>query len=137
MRYRVNSHTVPYWKALRYGKDGLRGLSCGITSSICQDILKSDNLLHKQGFVDSQMKSTVVSILTNFCLFQPILTGNGHLLGQISLGQISEPLPKRPRIFPPTNERIMIYVKQETEDAFTALHVKPPTAQGLIGKGNY
>ena len=72
-------------------------------------------------------------ILTNFCLFQPILTGNGHLLGQISLGQISEPLPKRPRIFPPTNERIMIYVKQETEDAFTALHVKPPTAQGLIG----
>ena len=27
----------------------------------------------------------------------------------------------------------MIYVKQETEDAFTALHVKPPTAQGLIG----
>ena len=59
------------------------------------------------------------------------------MLGQISLGQISEPLPKRPRIFPPTNERIMIYVKQETEDAFTALHVKPPTAQGLIGKGNY
>ena len=79
----------------------------------------------------------LISILTNFCLFQPILTGNGHLLGQISLGQISEPLPKRPRIFPPTNERIMIYVKQETEDAFTALHVKPPTAQGLIGKGNY
>lgn len=24
-------------------------------------------------------------------------------------------------------------MKQETEDAFTALHVKPPTAQGLIG----
>jgi len=59
---------------------------------------------------------------------KPILTGNGTLLGQIT-----EPLPKRARIFPPTCDRIMIYVKQETEDAFTALHVKPPTAQGLIG----
>ena len=45
---------------------------------------------------------------------------------------LTEPLPKRARIFPPSCERIMIYVKQETEDAFTALHVKPPTAQGLI-----
>jgi len=74
-----------------------------------------------------------VQPIQNYTAVKPILTGNGHLLGQISLGQISEPLPKRPRIFPPTNERIMIYVKQETEDAFTALHVKPPTAQGLIG----
>jgi len=79
--------------------------------------------------LEEQSKQTYNPMIT--C--QPILTGNGHLLGQISLGQISEPLPKRPRIFPPTNERIMIYVKQETEDAFTALHVKPPTAQGLIG----
>ena len=31
---------------------------------ICQDILKSDNLLHKQGFVDSQMK-TIVTISTS------------------------------------------------------------------------
>jgi len=61
----------------------------------------------------------------------PILTATNN---GIFLGQISETLPpKRPRIFPPTLERIMIYVKQETEDAFTALHVKPPTAQGLIG----
>ena len=50
----------------------------------------------------------------NFLIFQPILTGNGTLLGQIT-----EPLPKRARIFPPTCDRIMIYVKQETEDAFT------------------
>ena len=52
-------HTVPNWKALRYGKDESRGISCGSTSSICQDILKSDNLLHKQGFVKTQSLHTV------------------------------------------------------------------------------
>ena len=51
---------VPHWKALRYGKDGPRQLSCGSISSICQAILKSDNLLHKWGFVDSQSLRTVV-----------------------------------------------------------------------------
>ena len=30
--------------------DGPRRLSCGSTSSICQDILKSDNLMHKRRF---------------------------------------------------------------------------------------
>ena len=55
----VFGHTVPHWKALRYGKDGSKGLSCGSTSSICEDFLKSDNLLHKQGLVDSQLKTTV------------------------------------------------------------------------------
>ena len=39
---------------------------------------------------------------------------------------------KRARLMPPTSERIMIYVKQESEEAFTALHLKPPTIQGLI-----
>ena len=41
------------------GKYGSWGLSCGSASSIFKDVLKSDNLLHKWGFVDSQMKSTV------------------------------------------------------------------------------
>ena len=61
---------MPYWKALRYGKDGSRQLGCGCTSSICQGILKSVNLLHKQGFVDSQMKTTVYDekILRGFIL---------------------------------------------------------------------
>ena len=27
-------HTVPHWKALRYGKDDLRGKSCGSTINI-------------------------------------------------------------------------------------------------------
>ena len=34
----------------RYGIYERRGLSCGRTSSIPQDVMKSDNLLHKQGF---------------------------------------------------------------------------------------
>ena len=53
MPLEVQAHIVPHLKALRYGKDETRGLSCGSTSRIWQDILKSDNLLHKQGFVDS------------------------------------------------------------------------------------
>jgi hypothetical protein len=49
----------------------------------------------------------------------------------ISLG--TGPLPeKRARILPPTSERIMIYVRQETEESYTALHLAPPTVPGLI-----
>ena len=43
-----------------YGKDESRGLSCGCTSSIFQDVMKSDNLLHKRGFVDSLLQTTVL-----------------------------------------------------------------------------
>ena len=49
---------MPHWKGLRYGEDESRGLSCGCTSSICQNVLKSDSLLHKWGFVDSQSVTT-------------------------------------------------------------------------------
>ena len=59
MPLEVQGHTVPHLKALRYGIYERRGLSCGSTSSICQDFLKSDNLLPKPGFVDSQMRTTV------------------------------------------------------------------------------
>ena len=55
----VQGHTIPPWKALRYGKYNSRGISCGSTLNIYQDILKSGNLLHKQGFVDSQFGTTV------------------------------------------------------------------------------
>ena len=41
------------WERSRYGKDESRELNCGSTSSIYQDILNGDNLLHKLGFVDS------------------------------------------------------------------------------------
>ena len=51
-------HTPPHLKGLRYGKYESRGLSCGWTYSICQDVMKSDNLLHKWGFVDSLSQAT-------------------------------------------------------------------------------
>ena len=73
----VQGHTVPYRKSLKYGIYERRGLSCGSTSSICQDFLKSDNLLHKQGFVDFLLQTIVnhyfkfhVSLVCpHFCLF--------------------------------------------------------------------
>ena len=58
----VQGCTVPHLKGLRYGKDESRGLSCGCTSSICQDVMKSDNLLHKWGFVDSLLQTIVKSL---------------------------------------------------------------------------
>lgn len=33
---------------------------------------------------------------------------------------------------PSLNERVMLYVRQETEDVYTPLHVVPPTTQGLL-----
>ena len=57
--HEVHGHTIRHLKALRCGKDDSRGLSCGSTFNICQDFLKHENLLHEQGFVDSQMKTTV------------------------------------------------------------------------------
>ena len=55
----VQGHTVPYLKGLRYGKDESRGISCGCTSSICQDVMKRDTLLRNQGFVDSLLQTTL------------------------------------------------------------------------------
>ena len=57
---------MPHWIALRHGKNGSRELSCGSTSSICQNILKSDNLLHKGGFVKTQSLRTASRNLQNF-----------------------------------------------------------------------
>ena len=35
-------------------------------------------------------------------------------------------------MIPPVTERIMVYVRQETEDVYTPLHLVPPTVTGLI-----
>ena len=51
---------MPHWKALRYGKYELRGLSCGSILSICQDVWKSGNLLYKLGSVHSLTETTVL-----------------------------------------------------------------------------
>ena len=57
----VQGHTVPHLKALKYDKEGSRQLCCGCTFSTYQDVLKNDNLLHKQGFVDFIMYTTVIN----------------------------------------------------------------------------
>lgn len=46
----------------------------------------------------------------------------------------SSPPLKRPKMMaPPTlNERVMLYVRQDSDEVYTPLHVVPPTAQGLI-----
>ena len=51
---------MPCLKGLSYGKDESRGLSCGYRFSICQNVMKSDNLLHIRGFVDSLLQTTVL-----------------------------------------------------------------------------
>ncbi|XP_052757327.1 protein grainyhead isoform X2 [Galleria mellonella] len=33
---------------------------------------------------------------------------------------------------PPLSERVMLYVRQDTDDVYTPLHVAPPTTQGLM-----
>ena len=42
--------------------------------------------------------------------------------------------PQQPprRNFPPRSERVMLYVKQENEDIYSALHVVPPSVNGLV-----
>ena len=62
-----------------------------------------------------------------------------HLNGAISCENsfftlqlaVQQPPEKRIKLVPPTNERIMIYVRQESEDAYTALHlVRTKSVQG-------
>lgn len=48
-----------------------------------------------------------------------------------SLNDYGAPI-KRQRITPPLSERVMLYVRQDNEDVYTALHVVPPTTNGLI-----
>ena len=69
----VKVHAVTHWKAPRYGKYDLRGLSYNGSSNICQNVMKSVNLLHKQDFDDSQSNSTVLlgCFTLNISNFQP------------------------------------------------------------------
>lgn len=48
-----------------------------------------------------------------------------------SMSEYGVPI-KRQRISPPLSERVMLYVRQDNEDVYTALHVVPPTTNGLI-----
>lgn len=44
----------------------------------------------------------------------------------------TSPPHKRPKIIPPINERVMLYVRQDADDVYTPLHVVPPSVQGLL-----
>lgn len=44
----------------------------------------------------------------------------------------SSPPLKRPKMVPPLNERVMLYVRQDSEEVYTPLHVVPPTTSGLL-----
>ena len=57
---KVQDHTVPHWKALRYGKDDSKGLSYGSILNIYQAVFKSGNLLHKRGIIDFQFGTTAL-----------------------------------------------------------------------------
>ena len=50
MPLEIQSHTVPHLKALISGKNEPRGLGCGSTFSVCQALLKSAILLHKEAY---------------------------------------------------------------------------------------
>lgn len=52
-------------------------------------------------------------------------------VGNAMLNEYGVPI-KRQRITPPLSERVMLYVRQDNEDVYTALHVVPPTTNGLI-----
>jgi transcription factor CP2-like protein len=49
----------------------------------------------------------------------------------VSLNEYGVPA-KRQRMTPPLSERVMLYVRQDNEEVYTALHVIPPTTNGLI-----
>ena len=59
----IQEHTVNHWKALTYFMYlGQKGLSCCCTLSICQDVMKSGNLVLKQGLVVSHMVTIVTTV---------------------------------------------------------------------------
>ena len=58
--FEIQGHALAHLKALSIIKYEPRGLSCGSTLNICQDILKSGNLPHKWGFGDSQTHTNVI-----------------------------------------------------------------------------
>ena len=60
----LHGHIVTLWKSLSNVEYETRGLGSESVHNICQYFMKSDNLLHKLGFVDSQMKDIVNS---KFC----------------------------------------------------------------------
>ncbi|OWA51832.1 Protein grainyhead [Hypsibius exemplaris] len=63
------------------------------------------------------------------------LSGHAHAMSDHHPTSIVDnvlPPPKRMKIVPSASERIMLYVRKETDDVYTALHLMPPTTKGLV-----
>jgi hypothetical protein len=52
--------------------------------------------------------------------------------GDDSSSLFGSPAVKRLRLFPPTQERLMLFVRREREEIFTPLHLVPPTTLALL-----
>jgi len=89
------------------------------------------------GFYSPQRPMEPMKPLTNGDLLPGLMPVTGNVVEPLTRAAEKTVLPytektKRPRIIPPVSERIMVYVRQETEDVYTPLHLIPPTVAGLI-----
>ena len=60
MLVEIEGRTVPHFKAPVYVKMELWGLECGGTFSIQTSLLNVSHLLHKMGFVPTEVGTTVI-----------------------------------------------------------------------------
>merc|ERR1711892_310689 len=92
------------------------------------------------GFYSPQRQIEAMKPMTNGDLLPCLMSGVGtpnHVVEPLRRGPEKTELQfleksRRHRLIPPVNERIMVYVRQETEDVYTPLHLVPPTVSGLI-----
>merc|ERR1719495_3012343 len=60
-----------------------------------------------------------------------IATGGGVSILKSNSVSTAQPEPKRRKVLPPPETRMVVYVRQENEEIFTPLHLVPPTVPGL------
>ena len=59
MLVEIEGHTVPHFKAPVYAKMELWGIECSGTSSIQTSLLNISHLLHKKGFIPTEVATIV------------------------------------------------------------------------------
>ena len=62
----IEVHTVPHFKAQIYAKLELLGLEYGGKLSFQTSLLNTGRLLHKMGFVQREIATTVICTIGNF-----------------------------------------------------------------------
>ena len=60
-----------------------------------------------------------------------IATGGGVSILKSNSSSTAQPEPKRRKVLPPPETRMVVYVRQENEEIFTPLHLVPPTVPGI------